>query len=963
MVSVAKEKKRYDSDNKEFNSLWCHCRSSAGKDPMKFVFSLSDQYLQSNMFFCWAKIIRDKSVRFFGSATPECIYHLLQTYHSGRDGSKTGRPVLQKNLNFYEIIRTDPKPKINKQYRLVFDIDREVPATTAVYDPVRLTDTVTSVQRAVASTLVLFETNNITDELNVIVGCADRIKMKVDGTQYAKHSVHMVFTDIVFDSLKKMKIFGLKVASLMNGAFGIDTCIWSTNRNMRVIGSFKENENSSSELRYCDFSSETGWVVSSSWPSFLTWKKCLVCVDSLPTINVNLEIEPERPVVIPRITTELMEVRPMISTCRTSDIPIGRIQHCRNVFFQFHRLRINKFRNLVFPDANFWLDLRNQPTYRIGNNGDTYFKMNVPSDQICEHEYDLNGRHHSSSNPSQVTYTINYDKQTINQDCFACDPNTRKKKYTFDPSCFVDGLIRLIKPGDKPFSVVNIYMDIDHILLIQLFAAELAHFVKTDPVNGANKKFVHCWGFDETSRLWTPSYAGNIFFLFRNWVKKTQKHILSNMNFADDEMADDFIKNLTKRTTKLYSLPENVIKSVVFQSTCDSTFKATLHSIPHLIPVNDGIILDPTVDDINQMARPRTRDDLFIHAMPFNYIHDHSHPEIKEIEAQMKEYCMVNDDDEGSFSTYEYLQMSIGYKFTGLVHDRRAEWWTGEGSNAKGTIAEAMRLAMGDNFFSTQQTEFISQSKFGKNSEACSPALLSCALARVVNVAETAPDTKYDVPKIKNAAAADPMKARGLYQDPELITPQFKLMIQTNHLPKNLNMGDKAMQDRTVFVKFNRRYVDKKEHEMNANEMARDNDKRKRFLSLRDAFGTWAVIGAHKFLKLGVSQLPMTGEMKIDHDRCMQDLDSLMTYVSNRLVNPGDCNENDTVSFYDFYNDYSQYCGIKKQQLYEEKEVKKKLLNMNNGLRLVNDEMLNCKMKKSIHRQNPMHAYNLSGRV
>jgi phage/plasmid-associated DNA primase len=369
------------------------------------------------------------------------------------------------------------------------------------------------------------------------------------------------------------------------------------------------------------------------------------------------------------------------------------------------------------------------------------------------------------------------------------------------------------------------------------------------------------------------------------------------------------------------------MKDEVVRICQDPYFSDTLHKRRHLVPIMNRSVLDLQSPTWDTMLRTRTKEDLFSVEMPFKLL-PKDHPDVLKVEVFMREYCH-NDD------TYNYMHTLLGYCLTGEVSDRCFYWWWGLGRNAKGTVATAMQQIMGagpNGFYKQAKEGFLTRNSFNNSSNA-SPGLASIRNARVVMVCETEKNVVYNVPRIKCLSSGDMTTARELYKSEQMFEPTAKILVQSNHLPESMDLGDQAVADRLKLVYWPTRYVhptEKKAHELSPNEAFIDAAKQREFLDLKHAFGTWCVIGARKFYKLGADALSMRGEILKKAEADMEVMNSLVSFIRKCCKSANACVGKREL-FDDFVVEYNKYCQKRHFNALDEKELRDKLCNVFSG--------------------------------
>lgn len=150
---------------------------------------------------------------------------------------------------------------------------------------------------------------------------------------------------------------------------------------------------------------------------------------------------------------------------------------------------------------------------------------------------------------------------------------------------------------------------------------------------------------------------------------------------------------------------------------------------------------------------------------------------------------------------------------------------------------------MGD-FYQPVDANFITKSgNQSTNCEAASPTLASLEYARLCMISELSVMARLAIEKLKALTSSDITKARNLYSSPKTWVPHFKMCLQSNYCP-DIECSDRAALDRFRASRWGTRFVhnptkpnEKKIDAQRANSLGS---------TLKNAFGTWACIGARR---------------------------------------------------------------------------------------------------------------------
>jgi putative DNA primase/helicase len=136
----------------------------------------------------------------------------------------------------------------------------------------------------------------------------------------------------------------------------------------------------------------------------------------------------------------------------------------------------------------------------------------------------------------------------------------------------------------------------------------------------------------------------------------------------------------------------------------------------------------------------------------------------------------------GDAALAAYLQKALGYALTGLTEYEILFILYGEKTrNGKTTLIETAANLLGDY---TRNAQAQSLAKRGVDGAAATPDMARLKGARLVTVPEPEKGLELNIALIKQLTGGDTYTARFLNANPFEFKPEFKLFINTNHLPR-----------------------------------------------------------------------------------------------------------------------------------------------------------------------------------
>ena len=126
-----------------------------------------------------------------------------------------------------------------------------------------------------------------------------------------------------------------------------------------------------------------------------------------------------------------------------------------------------------------------------------------------------------------------------------------------------------------------------------------------------------------------------------------------------------------------------------------------------------------------------------------------------------------------------YIQRLAGYCLTGVTREQKIWILWGEGANGKTKLVETLRELQGDYAMAADPETFMQR----RNTSAASPDLARLRADRLVTSTEPNEGCRLAEAAVKRITGEDRIACRHLYSEPFEFTPQFKVLLATNHKP------------------------------------------------------------------------------------------------------------------------------------------------------------------------------------
>lgn len=229
-----------------------------------------------------------------------------------------------------------------------------------------------------------------------------------------------------------------------------------------------------------------------------------------------------------------------------------------------------------------------------------------------------------------------------------------------------------------------------------------------------------------------------------------------------------------------------------------------------------------------------------------------------------------NDDDAKKQANVKYLQKLLGYLLTGkTVKEQMYIFYGPSTRNGKSTLVETINYLMGT-YSMTAQPDLISKKSI--DSRAPSEDLARLKGARVVWLSEPPKDQILNCAMLKQLVGGDTVTARKMYESSFEFVPTFKLIMNTNHLPKvydnTIFFGEKI-----VIIPF-RRHFSEEERDTTLKEQLRSEENLSAILN-------WMLEGLKKFNNEG---LKLTDDLKETVRHFEDDSNIIKQFIDDCLI-------------------------------------------------------------------------------
>ena len=287
----------------------------------------------------------------------------------------------------------------------------------------------------------------------------------------------------------------------------------------------------------------------------------------------------------------------------------------------------------------------------------------------------------------------------------------------------------------------------------------------------------------------------DIWFHFNGnrWVKTEKGHELRKL--LSTEIADEFSKGAECLISLSYSGNDNSdnkfranatkcldmssqLKTTKYKNDCMTECKEMLYDKTFLTKLDSNITLigfENGIYDLKEnIFRTGSPNDFVSYSTKINYIeYDENNKYIKEVYELIRKIQPEKD-------LFEYLLTSLSSYLDGQITHEKFIIWTGTGSNGKSLLVLFFEQIFGD-YCTKLPISLLTRSR--ASSSAASPEIAKTLGKRFCVMQEPEENDKINVGLMKEITGGDKIEARGLYQEPVVFKPQFKLLLTCNELP------------------------------------------------------------------------------------------------------------------------------------------------------------------------------------
>lgn len=298
--------------------------------------------------------------------------------------------------------------------------------------------------------------------------------------------------------------------------------------------------------------------------------------------------------------------------------------------------------------------------------------------------------------------------------------------------------------------------------------------------------------------------------------KLVNQLVLYCNNEIDDNEQYQYMRNAIQ--WQKLSVRESIIRDARSVMPIDAS---EFDSNDHLLNLNNG-----TFNLKTGLLQEHSPDDMITKLAPVDFVQGADNERWNTFITEI-----MSDD----MQKVEFLQRALGYSLSGSTNQECLFFLYGESTrNGKGTLMESIMGVMGD-YSSAVRPETIANSTRSSNSH--SEDLARLQGIRLANISEPPKAMQLNSALVKTLTGGDTINARFLNENSFDYKPQFKLYINTNHLP-SVNDYTVFSSDRIFVIPFNRHFSPQEQDKSLKQLFSTD--------EIKSAILNWLIIGYYK---------------------------------------------------------------------------------------------------------------------
>ena len=358
------------------------------------------------------------------------------------------------------------------------------------------------------------------------------------------------------------------------------------------------------------------------------------------------------------------------------------------------------------------------------------------------------------------------------------------------------------------------------------------------------------------------------------------------------------IKLITKLIDKLKNNSfKNAILKEAMEYFYDKDFIEKMDENPNLLVCENGVY-DATTKEFRD-GRP---EDYCTKTTKIYYRHfEDNDPQVVKLRNIFRK-IFVNRD------LLKFFRQTVSDLICGGNRHKIFVIWTGAGDNGKSICAYLLEKTLGEYYY-TPPTSLLTGKQASSGN--ATQELIPCKGARVVVLSETDNADVLNCGTMKKLTGGDSFYARGIFKESVTITPQFKVLLHCNKMPK-VSAEDKASWNRIRVLPFESTFPkeesvpETEEEQFEKKIFPRDNSLKEELPHLTEAF-LWMLINDYEFF--GNDDLFEPSQVVNATDCYQKTNDFYLQFMDEKLIETNDKKDKLTSSLiYEFFKDWYKTC-------------------------------------------------------
>lgn len=413
------------------------------------------------------------------------------------------------------------------------------------------------------------------------------------------------------------------------------------------------------------------------------------------------------------------------------------------------------------------------------------------------------------------------------------------------------------------------------------------------------------------NRFVCASLKHNIWYEFNGirWCPTDQGHSLKSL--ISEEIKNLFIgaaiyscnkareckdnEKLMKFSEKCLTIAGTSLKTAKYKKDVMEECKALFYNKKFLEKLDSNIYLigfeNGIYDLKNKNFRNGTPDDYISFSTNIDYIeYDETSEKVQQVYNIFKEFQPKNE-------LFHYLLSSLASYLDGQIADEKFIIWTGTGANGKSKTVEFFEDTFGD-YCTKLPISLLTKTRGASN--AASPDVAKTPGKRFAVMQEPEEHDKINVGLMKELSGGDKIEARGLYKEPFIFRPQFKMLLTCNELP-NIPSSDGGTWRRLRVLPFNSKFVDNPDPDPEKNEFKKDPYFIEKVQCLKSEFMSILIHYYKDYSQNGLKEPPEVKKFTKEYEKKS---DIYSEFVEEHIIENNTNDKTTTKEFYSVFKDW-----------------------------------------------------------